>query len=273
MDPAEALQALENSLRLIVREVLGADLPAQLSNVDKLARNQARDLQRRDGALVSDDLLAYTEFPELRTIISNNWPRFEPVFSDQQRIEVYLEAVERVRNAIAHSRQLLEFEKDLVSGISGQLRNQITIYRTRTEPATAHYPVIESVQDSFGQRGRDPDGVAPTVLRRGWITQRLEVGDTVSFDCHGSDERGRELEWFLQAVGRSFAPLEPSTVTTTGSTAVLRWNVTDEDVGEERWVAVAMRSLGARYHRRTDALKTAYDDKRAFLYAVNPPRD
>jgi len=73
------------------------------------------------------------------------------VFDDKKRTEVYFGILEDFRNPSAHSRELATFERELLSGISTQLRNQVALYRTALDPANAHYPLIESIIDCFGQ--------------------------------------------------------------------------------------------------------------------------
>lgn len=191
-DPATALQTLENALRLAVRAVLGEGWHEKLDNDDKLEAKRVEESNRRDGAVLPDDLLSFTEFFQLTRLIDRNWEAFKPIFADRKRTKVWLETAEDVRNAIAHSRQLLGFERSLIAGISGQIRNLVTIYRTEREPASAHYAVIERAVDQYGTVGRGPKryDLPETLIR-------VEVGETVEFDCIGRDARGRELDWFL----------------------------------------------------------------------------
>ena len=194
MDPATSLQTAETALRLVISAVLGDQWQATPGiDVAALERKREDDRRRRRGAIVDEHLASYLEFRELKEIILKRWDDgFDPVFGHKDRTEVLLTILGDVRNVIAHSRQLLPFEVDLASGISGRLRNQITIYRTSRRPADEHYPVIESVQDQYGQWGGDwvQTDIATTRLR-------LDVGDTVTFVCQGSDQQGRALEWLL----------------------------------------------------------------------------
>jgi hypothetical protein len=245
---------------------------AAISDPEALVEKREVEKKRRDGAIVSEDLLDYAEFHHLGMIIRKNWePAFRPIFEDKRRFEVSIGILEDVRNAIAHSRPLLQFERDLVSGISGQIRNQVTIYRTRKDPPTQHYSVIESVRDNFGQ---NPLAYSTTP----YVPQRLEVGDKVSFICQGSDERGREVEWLVRAAGpyptsvRLSAPIGPAVP---GAEARLELEITEAHVSEALYVDVSLRAVGARFHRHPAESTYSFfcDDSRTFLYAVNPPRD
>jgi hypothetical protein len=167
----------------------------------------------------------------------------------------------------------LQFERELVSGISGLLRNQITIFRTTRSPSTAHYSIIESVTDSFGNVGTF-DSVE--LYDTGRTKLRLEVGDVVSFTCRGSDERGRELEWFVEASLPPFRLyITDATSTIKGASPVIQWTPAEGQVGEKVFVWVKMRAVGSRFRKvmtRPD-WQPDYDDARVFTYAVNPPRE
>ena len=60
-----------------------------------------------------------------------------------------LKRLDNIRNAVGHSRPLLPFERDLLSGIAGQIRNQVTIYMSTQDEAGDIYPRIESVTDQI----------------------------------------------------------------------------------------------------------------------------
>jgi hypothetical protein len=89
-----------------------------------LRERQAEAAKRPDGAVVSIDLLDYTEIYHLTGMIERNWEKFKPAFNDKGRTLAFFGVVKDVRNSVAHSRDLLPFERDLISGIAGQLRNQ-----------------------------------------------------------------------------------------------------------------------------------------------------
>lgn len=198
VDPLFALQAVESSLRLAIGSVLGTEWERVPSvNMDQLRDRQAVDAKRRRGTLAADDLLAYLNFYDFREIIIKRWDDgFAQVFGSKRRTAVYLDTLESLRDSIAHSRPLLTFEAEMFCGISGLLRNQVTLYRTSDDPASQHYPVIESVRDHFGQTGQT----------YGAATVRIEVGDQVTFACHGSDVAARELEWVIWSPRMEYDP-------------------------------------------------------------------
>ena len=137
MEPTDALRAIENALRIVIREILGRQgwLSATgAPDEGRLRERQVEESKRRDGAAVSADLLDYTETYHLTGLIGRNWEKFQPIFNDKARTLAFFGVIEDVRNSVAHSRDLVPFERDLISGIAGQIRNQVSLFRSsRTE--------------------------------------------------------------------------------------------------------------------------------------------
>lgn len=260
-EPTLAIQTVETALRELIRRVLGPDWTTKRGapDLERLKEKQEEDRKRRDGAIVSDDLLAYTEFYSLTQLIEKNWDSFKPAFGDLARTKVLLGILGDFRNPVAHSRDLLPFERDLLSGASGQLRNQVSLFLSRDDGPHRYYSSIESVTDSFGYSGGtsyDADlHVCPT---------RLSVGERITFQCMGIDPRGRELTWRLE-VGNSFDKVEIATAA--GVPAELVWDIGAAHVGEKRWVRISIEHDGS-FQRWGN-----YDDERFYTYHVNPPLD
>jgi hypothetical protein len=176
MEPYEAVNSLEGSLRGLVQDVLG-DQWIESSGVDReaLERRRTEEAARRKGAAVEQNLLAYTHLYELRKAINKNWEKFKPGLGDKKRFDVYMDRLEGFRNAPMHSRELLPFERDLLSGMVGELRNIVTIFRSQQGPDRKYYPVVETIVDSFGNEMEDIEA------RLTMTDLRLQVGDTVEF--------------------------------------------------------------------------------------------
>jgi len=253
--PADAINLIETILRDLIRSVLNNSwLTAGGPDRPELEKRRTEEQKRRDGAIVSVELLEYTHLYELRTIITKNWTSFKPIFGDRKRFDVYFHRLEDFRNAPMHSRELLPFERDLLSGIAGELRNLATMYRSQQAPDMTYYPSIESVTDSFGNAIRS---YTTTALR-------LKVGETVTFTCRGWDPQGRQLSWQLRSTMGSASRLIAEEK---GNEVVLRWAVQEDDVGEESALVLFMSSA-ARFHR-----KGTYDDSVVVVYTVDPPLD
>jgi hypothetical protein len=254
VEPAEAINVVESVLRQAITQALGTAWTNDLV-VAQLEERRTEEAKRRNGAVVDDDLLAYTHLYELLEIIKKQWPQFKPIFKDQKRFEVYLKRLEDFRNAPMHSRTLLPFERDLLSGIAGELRNSLTLWRSQQAPDMSWYPNVDSITDSLGNT---LDITADNVR----VPARLQVGDVLKFRCIAWDPQDRELTWTLHAD----AHIGPELDRQVGSEVTLGWNITEANVAETSIVVIQMRSDG-RYHR----LPWGVDISITTLYAVDPP--
>jgi hypothetical protein len=176
MQAYEAIQTIETDIRTLVRLVLG-DSWLGVSGLDRAALEVKRQTEqnRRPAAAIEQDLLAYTELTQLQNLILDRaWERFAPALGTKAHIKTYLSKISAYRNPTMHRRSLLPFEEHLVLGISGELRNQIALYRKEREEANMFWPTIEQVTDSFGHAAVGPSGDAGTP------GVRLEVGTEVT---------------------------------------------------------------------------------------------
>lgn len=267
VNPYEAVRLVELDLRQLVRAVLGdswLDVAAKAGVVDvaKLEAKVADERGRRPAAVVSTDLLDYTEFTQLQVLIlETQWNAFAPALGKQKHIETYLAKVAGFRNPTMHARALLPFEEHLVLGISGELRNRIAIYRNTQEQSSMYYPVVDSITDNFGNTH---DGVTNAITQTG---VRLEIGDTVMFTCRATDPDGRELLWKLTN-NAGHVHCQPDEAT--GDEVILSYTFTRDDVSERVPMLISMRSSG-EFHRLPGL--HGVDATAMFHYAVNPPSD
>ncbi|MCG5463582.1 hypothetical protein MED01_001737 [Micromonospora sp. MED01] len=263
MEPVESLRSIEIALRLVIKQVLGEEdwLQARgAPDAERLTERQVEEAKRRDGAVVSDDLIDYTEAYHLTGIVEKNWDRFQSVFKDKARTLAYFGVLEDVRNSIAHSRDLVPFERDLLSGIAGQFRNQISLFRGQHTPSSAYYPLIESVVDSFGREGLTgmpyfQDDVP-----------RLDVGDVIRFSGRAFDAKKKGVIWEIKTGYIPYGEKVP--VFASGDTVEFDYVVTEDDVSESFVLSVRIRTDG-RFHRENHG--HPYDDERSFPFSVNPP--
>ncbi len=262
VDSYDAIQLIERDLRTLVRLVLGPEDAwlAASNRIERAKLDEKREDERRKrpAAALNEDLLEYTEFTQLQNLILDEaWPKFQPALGTRNHISTYLSKASGFRNPTMHSRALLPFEEHLVLGISGELRNRVALYRREIEGESMFWPVIEEVTDSFGNSAVGPSGDA------GSATVRLEVGDTVTFDCRAYDPENRELTWRLHQNARG-VDLD----TAIGESVRLTWIVTAEDIAESVPIVPIIKSTGP-YHRVSAHWG---DDHVMFHYSVNPPR-
>jgi len=226
--------------------------------------------QRREGVIVSDDLLAFADTRHLTKVIESNWATFAPVFKNRVRTGVSFEALTSYRNAVQHGRRLVPFERDLLSGISGQIRNMITLHLNRVQEARRHYPLIESATDSLGNIALEGD-VYP------WDEDNplaeFEVGDVLTLDASAWDPKDRKLNWLLLVSNDYMTGTWNKYVvsTTSGNPVSVRLSLTEEMVALNLKVGLALANASP-YHAHPGSLGLApYDDIRYFHYRANPP--
>lgn len=273
LEPGAALTTCETALRNLMTVAYSSDYgPDWLHRVagEKLEQWHARaesEFQARGpkGVIaVPDAGLSYANFFDLLSIADKHWEPLAPALGKKAAAVALLKRLDNLRNTVGHSRPLLPFERDLMSGIAGQIRNQVTIYMSSRDDVGDIYPRIEAISDSFGRRIES--ATAETELAGSATTPPyvlVRPGDEVTFDCTGIDPQGRDLEWTL---GSAHLPLYPVTTSASGVLTQLTWTVNDSDVNESKAIEIYLRADGTPYHR------WGYFDHRAyFMFRVRPP--
>lgn len=267
MEPTQALQTLEVGLRRLILDRLGVGwLDAEgAPSRERLQGRLDSETKKRHGAVVSRNLLDYTMTPDLGRMLFANWDSFAPVLGSKERLEALLGIVEDVRNTVAHSRELLPFERELLSGVAGYVSNSLALHRGSSDGPEAFYPLIESISDHLGN---DLSKVTYGEI----AGPRLSVGDDVTIRATSTPMRGVELVWRL-AVGQGshFASsyYQPA-VEVMGSEVELTHCITEDDVGEGFWMEVLL-TTESRFHRYMESGLRSYDDLVAFRYPIAPP--
>ncbi|WP_344569269.1 SAV2148 family HEPN domain-containing protein [Streptomyces axinellae] len=70
-----------------------------------------REVSRRKGYLLDpadDNILSFLTLPQLRELMVQHWPCFEPYFEDRREVELALDELEVARSAVARNRALSE---------------------------------------------------------------------------------------------------------------------------------------------------------------------
>jgi hypothetical protein len=254
MQPSDAIHLVERVLRDLIRELLGERWQEHRSiDMEKLEEARGTEATRRRGALLPNDLLEYADFMLLGKIIENHWEDFKPVLGSIKHFKVYMDRLATFRNPVMHTRSLLPFEESLVSGMTGEWRNSIAIWRSTKGPDMKYYAEISSVRDSFGVeavRGRSTHG------------PDLRPGDSVVFKCAATDPEGRQLNWKLSVSNQNFST--DVVDHGTGEEVDLAWAVTDDHIRENQ-TATIMLTSDSQYHRNG-----SYDEAWVIYYNVLP---
>lgn len=280
MEPTAALQSVETVLRTAINRVFEGEIWLQAPGAPKkedLVLKRTAEEKRRDGVVVSSNLLEYAEIHHLTAIIIHqaSWEKFKPIFEDKKRIEAYFEIVKDVRNAIAHSRTIVPYERELLSGAAQHLSNLLSLHGLSDDATQRYYPTIEDVVDSFGTAGR-PLG------KEHWYaeyadtpTPRLEVGQVVKFSGRAVSARGKDITWYwMTSLPNEIFPQIAEIGT--GLELNYEWTVTEKEVREYADYTVYIVSE-SNYHRHSALYlggnKVPADDARHFTYSINPPVD
>ena len=262
-EPYDAISSLEIVLRELVLKIWGDQWLAK-SKIDPTTINwqPKREQKQRRGVSIPLDLINYVYFSDLGDMILNNWPDFKEVLLDEEITKVYIKRLKPLRNGVSHARPIMPFERDLISGISGELINLVTKYRSSKGRDMEYYPRITVSRDSFGHDdsniGTDSGGYQIETR------ETLIVGQKVEFHCEAVDPADRELTWNLTVDRHGWGAFR-NLGTMTGPSIDFEWIVEPQDVGEMTAVGVVMLS-SAQYHRGQ-----VWDGRRLFWYTVVPP--
>lgn len=273
LEPSVALYTCETALRELMAHAYATSYgPGWLTRVTsqkqrdswtERAETEAKVRVPKGVAAVPNTGLAYANFYDLVTIAEKHWEPLAPALGRLKAVLPLLQRFDDLRNTIGHSRPLLAFEQDLMSGIAGQIRNQVTLHMSAQDDAGDIYPRIESITDSFGLRIESEVVRGEVAGTQGATELVLHPGDVVTFTCIGTDPQGRELEWDL--AGPDHFRLRERVVARSGEPTLLTWVVEDGDVRENASVSIHMRAKDAKYRRFG-----SFDHRAHFFYSVRP---
>jgi hypothetical protein len=259
----QALKDTENSLRdflvMLLQDKYGNEwLKHCGASEDRVQIWQKRkdEEEKKHGAGVADErIIYYADFYDLKTILKRNWNLLSPALGDWKSMEVYLSEMDKYRDSMAHSRELLPYQKHIILGISGEIRSKIVQYRGKGENSENYYPRFESARDNLGNiwiPGKDT-----------WVKSNIKVRpkDELQFIVTATDPFGEEIEYQMTANSGS-----PSHSEKWGTKNDFKLIIKDSDVCNLFFVNLLIRSK-RKYHAR----KT-YDDSLYFTYTVLPPK-
>lgn len=233
---------------------------------EAVARAQRQEAPRRKG--VADVQPVGLQYLELLSLIQIAMEHWDPLREALGRMDSTLPLLWRfydMRNPSQHSRDLVPFEQELMSGIAGQVQNQVTLHMSSQDPGGAYYPRITAASDSLGHEAQIDPVIGEIAGSYGSYPAEtiLRPGDVVTFTVLADDPQGRHLKWTLHA-GKTHRPLA-ETVAPSGAPVQLQWLVDNADVGESSHAIVYMSAADARYHRAN-----GFDHRVNFHYRVRP---
>ncbi|MEV6673745.1 SAV2148 family HEPN domain-containing protein [Streptomyces sp. NPDC051162] len=134
-----------------------------------------REVSRRKGYLLDpadDNVLSFLTLPQLRELLVQHWPCFEPYLDDRRELELALDELEVTRNVVSRNRALSETVLAQAERASARL---LTILggNGAGSPSADRLPV-DAVEDLVGDRYADVVGVHPDRVR---LQRQLPVED------------------------------------------------------------------------------------------------
>lgn len=119
-----------------------------------------REVSRRKGYLLDpadDNILSFLTLPQLRELMVQHWPCFEPYFEDRRDVELALDELEVARSAVARNRALSETVLAQAERMCARLLELLGA-SGEGSPAGQRLPV-DAVEELVGDRFSDVVGV------------------------------------------------------------------------------------------------------------------
>ncbi|MCQ6551879.1 SAV2148 family HEPN domain-containing protein [Streptomyces sp. C10-9-1] len=124
-----------------------------------------REVSRRKGYLLDpadDNVLSFLTLPQLRELMVQHWPCFEPYFDDRREVELALDELEVARNVVSRNRALNEAVLAQAERASARL---LEILGGGTGAPSAERLPVDAVEDLVGDRYADVVSVHPDRVR------------------------------------------------------------------------------------------------------------
>ncbi|MFI6944107.1 SAV2148 family HEPN domain-containing protein [Streptomyces sp. NPDC050418] len=124
-----------------------------------------REVSRRKGYLLDpadDNVLSFLTLPQLRELMVQHWPCFEPYFDDRRDVELALDELEVTRNVVSRNRALSSSVLAQAERASSRL---LEILGGDAEVPSARRLPVDAVEDIVGDRYADVVGVHPDRVR------------------------------------------------------------------------------------------------------------
>ncbi|MGW0121428.1 SAV2148 family HEPN domain-containing protein [Streptomyces sp. NPDC003327] len=143
--------------------VVAAAGPAGQEWVQRAAA--VREVSRRKGYLLDpadDNVLSFLTLPQLRELMVQHWPCFEPYFDDRREVELALDELEVTRNVVSRNRALSLTVLAQSERASARL---LEILGSGAGVPSADRLPVDAVEDLVGDRYADVVSVHPDRVR------------------------------------------------------------------------------------------------------------
>ncbi|WP_274563431.1 SAV2148 family HEPN domain-containing protein [Streptomyces spiramyceticus] len=124
-----------------------------------------REVSRRKGYLLDpadDNVLSFLTLPQLRELMVQHWPCFEPYFDDRRDVELALDELEVTRNVVSRNRALSEAVLAQAERASARL---LEILGSGGGVPSSGRLKVDAVEDLVGDRYADVVSVHPDRVR------------------------------------------------------------------------------------------------------------
>ncbi|MET9551617.1 SAV2148 family HEPN domain-containing protein [Streptomyces sp. NPDC006645] len=124
-----------------------------------------REVSRRKGYLLDpadDNVLSFLTLPQLRELMIQHWPGFQPYFDDRRDVELALDELEVARNVVSRNRALSEAVLAQAERASARL---LEILGSGSAVPSAERLRVDAVEDLVGDRYADVVSVHPDRVR------------------------------------------------------------------------------------------------------------
>ncbi|WP_328430383.1 SAV2148 family HEPN domain-containing protein [Streptomyces sp. NBC_00443] len=114
-----------------------------------------REVSRRKGYLLDpadDNVLSFLTLPQLRELMVQHWPCFEPYIDDRRDVELALDELEVTRNVVSRNRALSEAVLNQAERASARL---LEVLGSSGDVPSARRLPIDAVEDLVGDRYAD----------------------------------------------------------------------------------------------------------------------
>jgi hypothetical protein len=124
-----------------------------------------REVSRRKGYLLDpadDNVISFLTLPQLRELMVQHWPCFEPYVDERRDVELALDELEVTRNVVSRNRALSEAVLSQAERASARL---LEILGTGSDVPSARRLPVDAVEDLVGDRYADVVAVHPDRVR------------------------------------------------------------------------------------------------------------